>query len=224
MAQIIATWNPPNYAFIRDYLVTLTQGVTLVDSQTIPFGTNRYESVPVTAGLTYTVCVAVRNSAGVRSDLVCVSLVADEDTVAAHAYVTPDLTNMDERYDWGTGQKYWVTAADSGDIVSGQFGSLLSTYTDPLLTYHSGVTSTIATEELDAGATYNTTWTGVMTGVNISGSSNKYLETRILASDAWVRNASPFTGIARRVRLSSEATGTATQRINSLGTVVVAAP
>jgi len=223
MAKIFATWDAPNYLYIRDYLVTLTQGLTEVDSQVIPFGTNRYESIDIIGGLTYTVTVVLRNTAGLLSAPVSVTLVADEDSVAVHAFTIPTLVNIKEMYNWSTGEKYWVTAM--GDPWNSNFPLAMNNYTDKIFNYHSPGTSTITTEILDAGAVYTTDWTGGMTVVAVNGTPQKYIETRITNTGGFTRNAgTSFTGTGRFGRLSRQTSSNDTQKVTDLGTLVVSAP
>ena len=223
MAIIFATWTPPSYAFTKDFLVELKQGATLIDSQAILPGFNRYQSPAVTNGLTYTVRVDVRSTLGILSPIASVDVVATGDTVAQYQFQTPTLVNMRECYNWATGERYWITSF-AADTFAALFASSLDSYTNPLASYHASGTSSITTEEFDTGATYNTAWDGELDVDTISGTPSKYIELRVGVAEAWTRHAgNHFVGTGRRVRLSSETTGTDTQRVNDLGEIIVTA-
>jgi hypothetical protein len=222
MAVIFASWDPPDYAFIRDYLVELTQGATLIDSQTIPVGTELYESPTVANDQDFVVSVVVRSTLGPVSLAALVSIHTTGNTLGRHPYTTAaTLVNMHEMYDWGTGQKYWVTAMS--DHWQSNFGSNINSYANPLLTYHASGTSTLTTEAFDFGSFVSASFASSMVTVAVSGTPIQYIETAPGSPPSWTRQTNPYSGSAQFVRLSSETTGTDTQRVNSLGEVIATA-
>lgn len=219
MAVIIATWTPPDYAFIRDYLLDLSQGLTIIESVVIPVGTERYESPTVADNQDFTITVRVRSTLGPISVPVSITIHTTGNTVGRYAFVAPTLVNMYEMYDYATGRKYWVTAMN--DHWQSTFTTGIQSYSNPLLSYHSSGTSTLTTEEYDLGAEVNANFVSDIETVAINGTPIDYIELRDNIGDPWTRHAGlSFTGSARRVRLSSETTGTDSQRVNDLGEII----
>lgn len=220
--SIIATWTPPDYPFIKDFLVDITQASTPIESGRSMRGYNQYHSGVVTAGLDYVVTVRVRNTLGILSVPVSVTVFVNALTYVPFRYTftTPTLVNMERMIDWGTGDYFWVTSM--GDLWNPTFPSNMNTYTNPLLEYHTPGTSTITTEVADAGVIYTGDWAGAMPRIDLNGVGAGYIELASASPTPRTRHAGgTFTGAGRYAALSSEATGTGTQRVNGLGDIAV---
>jgi hypothetical protein len=225
--RLHVTWDAPaNYPYTGAYPFYVVQ-----DAAGSPLDTYRGNNIPprtdfTTTDLTtnswYLVTVWNRNVFGMLSvpRTVRVFLDAAIYTAVRYAFRTPTLVNMAELVEWSSGNLFWVT--EMGDLWDATFPTALDGFTNPLQTYHTPGTSTLTTEEYDALAVYTGLWAGTTTTVDISGTSTQYIELRTLVSDAWTRHAgATYTGSGERVRLSSEATGTGTQRVNALGEITV---
>lgn len=219
--RILATWSPPaGYPYIKDYVVDVTQSATPIDSgkPRVP----SFRSIIVTPALDYVVTVRVRSIFGMLSTPVSVTVHVNALTYVAfrYAFTTPVLVNMVRLYDWGTGQYFWVT--NMGDLWNPTFPSNFNTYTNPIFTYHTPGTSTLTTEVADATQTYAGDWAGGVTRVDINGTGAQYIELATASPSPRTRHAgTAYTGSGRYAALSSEATGTGTQRVNALGEISV---
>jgi hypothetical protein len=227
--ELFASWDAPaNYPYTGAYPYTVEQvGASpsqVEGGRTVPPRTD-FTTGDLTTEQYYTITVWNRNVLGMLSVPRSVTVYLHAATYVASRYTfrTPTLVNMKRMFDYGTGEYFWVTSM--GDAWNPTFPNPMSSYTNALLTYHSPGTSTLTTEEFDTGTTFaGVVWDSTIDAVDISGTGTRYIELRVLSSDAWVRHAGlSYTGNGRRVRLSSEATGTGTQRVNDLGSIAVTA-
>jgi hypothetical protein len=227
--RFLASWDPPlNYPYTGAYPWTVQQvgaSPSLVDrNNAIPPRTD-FTTVDLTPGEDYTITVWNRNVFGMLSTPVSITVHLNTATYVASQYTfrAPTLVNMRRLTDWSTGEYFWVTSM--GDLWNPTFPNPLDTYTNPLYTYHTPGTSTLTTEEFDTGIPFaGVVWDSTIDATDISGAGTRYIELRQLVSDSWTRHAGlTYTGDGRRVRLSSEATGSGTQRVDSLGSINVTA-
>ncbi len=85
-----------------------------------------------------------------------------------HDYSNPTVTNMAEFSVRGDATRYFVT--DDGVAFGTKFSAALSTYTNPLATYHTSIASEFVTEAWDVGLIVAGNWTGTLDSTALSGS------------------------------------------------------
>lgn len=124
---------------------------------------------------------------------------------------TPTLTNMAE-YSLFDGVRNWVT--EDNVAFATKYSSNLSTYTNPLATYHSSLTSTWLGESEDFGLSLGGQWTGTATVAALNGSMASSMGFSPDGS-AWTYQSGLSHRLnSRFVRLKHEALTTSTQRVS----------
>lgn len=128
-----------------------------------------------------------------------------------HAPGSVTLTNM-IAYDGG-----YVTAV-SGDTFAALFWSALSTYTNPLATYHASGTSGLVTDTIDLGTVAATSVETTLAWTDLSGTGQPYIEHKVNSGDSWTRvNGQSAIVNARYLRWGIEATTTETIHVTDVG-------
>lgn len=147
---------------------------------------------------------------------VSVTVTSDSSSFLVSAYdqTAPTLTNMEEyslaRDD---AKRYFIT--EDNVAFGTKFSSNLSTYTNPLATYHSSLTSTWLGESEDFGLDLAGNWQGTATVEDISGTHISYLGTALAAAPStW----SYLSGLsqklnARFARMKHESLTTSTLKV-----------
>lgn len=230
--KLITTWLPPlNYPYVLDYpfTVDLVGGSPsrVYDSNppnrpAIARPDPSFTTPDLIPGNDYSITVWVRNVFGMLGPPTTIIAHVNALTYVAFRYTftTPTLVNMKRLFDWSTGRYYWVTSM--GNIWNPTFPNLLNTYTNPIFTYHTPGTSTLTTEVADALRSYTGDWESTLDRSDINGIGAQYIELSTTSPSSRTRHAGvSFTGTGRYVALSSEATGSGTQRVDDLGEISV---
>lgn len=111
----------------------------------------------------------------------------------------------------------WITAVSS-DSWSALFPAAMTTYTDPIATYHAVATSAVISAAVDGDVSEACTITVDPTYTDLSGAAQVYIEHKVLVGDSWTRaNASTTTVTARYFRVGVEWTTTETGIVSDLG-------
>lgn len=132
--------------------------------------------------------------------------------ISAYDQTAPTLTNMQEfagaRDD---ANRYFVT--EDNVAFGTKFSSNLSTYTNPLASYHSSLTSTWLGEAEDYGLVLGGQWTGTATVADVSGTHVSYFGDSVNGS-TWNYNAGLSQKLnARFARLKHESLTTSTMLV-----------
>lgn len=129
--------------------------------------------------------------------------------VNSYDSTSPTLTNMAE-YSLGRdpASRYFVT--EDNVAWDTKFSSAMDTYTDPLSSYHSSVTSTWEGEGEDFGQLLGGQWTGAATVAAISGSITSYMGFSTVDSGYTFYVGLSHKQNARWAKLKHEATGAST--------------
>lgn len=232
--KIIATWLPPQYItlsgirlwpYVKDYPWRIDEvgaSPSGADSgHASPSTLPSLRSIDLIPGNDYDVTVWVRSVFGQIGPPTTVRVHINAIVYVAFRYTftTATLVNMVQLYNYGAGRYYWLT--NMGDIWNPTFTNPLDTYTNPLATYHTPGTSTLTTETADATAVFDGDWAGTVATINVSGVSIQYIELGLTPSPLTRHAGALFTGPGRYVALSSEATGTGTQRVDDLGDIAI---
>lgn len=141
--------------------------------------------------------------------------VVPSNTSSTDEYVLTDdaLANM-----IADGVGGWITsfAADSWD---GTFTAAMSTYTNPVASYHTSGTSSLVTDSIDTGesSAAQVTLDGYSYD-NLSGTARVYIEYKALVGDSWTSiDGTAVSVIGRYFRVGFEWTTTESGHIHSLG-------
>lgn len=135
--------------------------------------------------------------------------------MGAYSFTTPTLTNMSARS--ANGQTYWIT--DFGDTWNAKFTAAMSTYANPIASYHTSGTASLVTESYDYGQVLTGAFTASMSYVVLAGTPSFFLE---LSPDN--TNWNQYLGgsantSARYARIRMQTNGTDAVLVNSLGSV-----
>lgn len=111
----------------------------------------------------------------------------------------------------------WITSI-SGDTWNSTFTAAMSTYTNPIASYHTSATSGLVTDWVDYTASEGGTFQATLDFDDLAGSGQVYIEYKVLVGDTPTRvNAALTTATGRYFRVGVEWTGTEAGQVNSLG-------
>jgi hypothetical protein len=115
----------------------------------------------------------------------------------------------------------WITGFN--EIWSSLFPNAMSTYGNPVATYHGAGTSSLVSDSVDVGVSQLCQVTTTLAYSNLSGTAQPYIEHKVLVGDAWTRvNGQVATVTARYFRVGIETTAAnAAMIVSALGVVRV---
>ena len=79
----------------------------------------------------------------------------------------------------------WITAFS--ETWSSLFTAAMSTYGNPVASYHAAGTSSLVSDSIDAGVSQLSQVTATLAYANLSGSAQPYIEYKVLSGDSWTR-------------------------------------
>lgn len=151
----------------------------------------------------------------VNAAFVDIEVVADPTTELTDFVLTDDvLTNM------AVDDPGWITAF-SDQTWDTLFPNAMTTYPNPVNSYHTSGTSGIVSDAIDLGESKNAQFFSDIDYVNLTGTAQPYFETKVNIGDSWTRaNGTSLTATCRYVRVGIDTATTGTLRVYSLGTLL----
>ncbi|MCG8004704.1 MAG: phage tail protein [Candidatus Thiodiazotropha lotti] len=229
--QIRLSWEPAIDLDIWRYEIRyVAQGGTWDDGILLDrVDALRLVSQDVPAGTWDFMCKALDSvgqfSATEARQAVNVTLDSGAYLVDSHEFSAPLLTNVSE-YQVGRtdNTRYFVT--DMGDSWASLFPNAMSTYSDPLATYHSSGASEFLTETWDIGSQVSGTWLAEVDASALSGSITVNLELSEdnVNWDQYAALTAKVTARYARIRISGSGADTLLATIPTMQIRVDAVP
>ncbi|PUB82371.1 MAG: hypothetical protein DBP02_15065 [gamma proteobacterium symbiont of Ctena orbiculata] len=164
-------------------------------------------------------------SANEARQQVVVTLDSGAFLVDSNDFSSPTLTNVRE-FQLGRVDMVRRFVTEMGDTIASMFPNVMSTYTNPLATYHSSGSSELLSETWDAGLLISGTWQAEIDFSALSGVVTAYLELSENGSDwtQYVNLTAKVTARYARIRVAAADTDTMLVKLTGVSIRVDAVP
>lgn len=148
-------------------------------------------------------------SANEARQTIVVTLDSGAFLIDSFSVASPVLTNVRE-FSLGRVDTVRRFVTEMSDTIASMFPNAMSTYTEPLATYHSSGSSEILSETWDIGTQVSGTWQAEIDESAISGTTTSYLElsTDGVLWDQYVNLTAKVTARYARIRIQAATTST----------------